>query len=133
MKEIKFRAWCPEQVICGKVHQSHYRYSDDYNDLEHFFGNVSIYRNHIIEQFIGLKDQNGKNIYEDDIVSIQERFSKEAEPFKATLSVLFHQDAYFGKFLTKYIRYDIGNMIPMSLIPNCKVIGNVHENPELLA
>ena len=64
-----------------------------------------------LSQFTGLQDKNGVDIYEGDIVQpLYNRF----EP----VSVIFTRGAY------NITKYDISN---------CEVIGNIHENPELLA
>jgi uncharacterized phage protein (TIGR01671 family) len=74
----------------------------------------------IVEQCTGLRDKNGKLIYEGDIVRISTGFN----------------------FLSKAVswgehRYHIGNtdiiLCPMEVeCWNIEIIGNIHENPELL-
>lgn len=77
----------------------------------------------IIEQYTGLKDKNGKEIYEGDIILVDNR--------------------YYSKYIVVYREWDcsfIGeNDDREEIIHICnktpqryEVIGNIHENPELI-
>lgn len=74
-----------------------------------------------VGQFTGLTDKNGKKIFEGDIVQGQDRLKKYLEVFE----VVECKDGSFvivGDFMTRYrwLDYDV------------EVIGNIHDNPELL-
>ena len=127
MRELKFRVWDVETKRFFKT---------DYN--EHLSVAISVdgktlYQNYvggdkeigkdvIIQQFTGLKDKNGVEIYEGDIVKV---YSEEFENENFTGKVIFDE----GSFLTWINKNDIRGVWSGDDI---EVIGNIMENPELL-
>ena len=74
-----------------------------------------------VGQFTGLTDKNGKKIFEGDIVQGKDRLEKHLEVF----GYIDHKNGSFvitGDFMTHYrwLDYEV------------EVIGNIHDNPELL-
>ncbi len=85
----------------------------------------------ILMQFTGLKDKNGKEIYEGDIYE-----SKNVNKTKTNYAVFWDKEECRYKiiFYSKPI-YDKGKKwVIVDLLPSnwVKVIGNIYENPELL-
>lgn len=79
-------------------------------------------------QSTGLKDLNGVEIFEGDIVSVRNH------PFQKTeSSVGIEID---GDYKVSWNEYDLtwcaGNLLLARIKPYVTVIGNIHENPELL-
>jgi len=104
-RTIKFRAW-----LGGVMHPKWLRIDMD------------VYKDHpgiVIMQYTGLKDKNGKEIYEGDII-ISASVAVKIKP-----TVIEWDDIYSG--------YDIFTD-PESILGSndYEVIGNIYENPELL-
>ena len=119
MREILFRAW-------DKVSKK-YREFDGMHDTMKINedGKVEYYNlqngsggdEYILEQFTGLLDKHGRKIFEGDII--------EYPPQRKKFIVEFHNDC-FGARDKKDKRTRIGSG------DDFIIIGNIHDNPELL-
>lgn len=121
-RELKFRAWVYYGEKLDKPD-----YSRDYGCLDRFFEDHSENDcEQCIEQYTGLKDKNGEEIYEGDILIIPARKDK----LKGYLyTVVWHKVHARFNFANKNGEF---GEINIGKIKRAEVIGNIHENPELL-
>lgn len=82
-----------------------------------------------LEQFTGLKDVNGKDIYEGDIVQPVSSYMhlKRGKPFEVKKG-----NYVYGKWIAKDISNKVFSVNGCYFDYEIQVTGNVHENPELL-
>lgn len=124
MREIKFRAWLKEERkmvnietlfiginrLCFGNSKTEDLFFRDFEEVE-------------LMQYTGLKDKNGKKIYENDLISCK----------KYKNIVVFFEN---GCFEVKYSKNDTTNIICAldTLLEKymCQVSGNIYENSELL-
>ena len=139
MKEIKFRAWDKKEqkmlivtnldwlkeASTGKTKESSEGYFGDNHRRKFSLDDCELM------QYTGLKDKNGKEIYEGDILSLN---YFEGDVVKVWIEYL---DTL--PYCCTIIKYSEGDWTTLGRVMKrdgeqftCKIIGNIYENPELL-
>lgn len=114
MREIRFRAWDKENK--KMIAHSRLFRLDTSNEMPFLSLLESFEDNYMPMQFTGLKDKNGTEIYEGDIVTFESVYGG-----METLEVEFCD----GMFTPKGI-------VGWGIFGTQEVIGNVYEDPDLL-
>lgn len=117
--ELKFRAW-----------------SEKEKTMTYFGGDLLWFEEHAPEwrheykvmQYTGLKDKNGKEIYEGDVVLCDGRLGLVEYSTSNTAFIVRWKNKRTGEF-KDYGADTLGSTFPS---PTKEVIGNVYENQELL-
>ena len=116
MSDLKFRAWHKERNKMLDVFGINFRtpataqvLNDEYNHYEELLSRVELM------QFTGLKDCNGDDIYEGDIIQDDE---------------FYVSQIYWCDKTHMWACTDIGGLCDVP--SEVKVIGNIYQNPELL-
>ena len=119
MRELKFRAWDGERYLCdGEWHMTVDGKPITYDEEDGYVWDVKL----TVEQYTGLKDKNGREIYEGDIVTLNGEWEE-----------IEHGDCSIVTFENGCFR--VGNGYENeagSYLSDWRIIGNIHENPELL-
>ena len=138
MREIKFRAWrkTVKEIM-------------EWEDLKYWDTPLGEDDDHILMQYTGLKDKNGKEIYEGDVVKITEKHDNNLNNIlkdegESIVKIEF-VDGCFGFYdedKTIFLgfsslwywkkHYSSKKTVEEILKEKFEIIGNIHSNPELL-
>lgn len=123
MREIRFRAW-------NKVDKTMYE-NAIYNCKDTFDMILKHPQIYEVMQYTGLKDKNGTEIYEGDIVA---QFNFEDKFFRTKVVYKNGSFGYINPLFNEFISYDsnIAFKWKNGRSKNIEVIGNIYEDPELL-
>ena len=134
MRQIKFRAWdieAKKMILPTEICRLHFNKGICYGVL---LWNGNIVLKFKLLQFTGLKDKNGKEIYEGDILRRSWDFKTPHGTHRYGSEVGDVTSDISGSWCFN----NVEGLNPESstdlweVNKNCEVIGSIHENPELL-
>ena len=135
MRELKFRAWDGERLHLwdSETHPGARTLGCTYPKLHYLPMSylVGDSNDWVWEQYTGLTDRDGTDIYEGDIVrfKLDEPLSKE-ETVTHEIGTVEWCDNCCNGFRVQWHNY--GNNCRLSTLDEIEVIGDVHQNPDLL-
>ena len=127
MRELKFRGELSKDSDCfkaykkGTIIQGGFCYEGTKTFIVAHF-NVFEVKPESVSQFTGSIDSQGKDIYEGDIVELSEGFHPKLRP------IVFNEHGawYIGELGVSFEQMKANGFV------DCKIVGNIYENDELL-
>lgn len=117
MRTLKFRIWNTKNKCF---------YTDEHVKTNFFSFFIERMPGEPIMQYTGLLDKNGKEIYEGDIVSCEDKYGVvEYDPQQGGFIILFQPHNEKQKSECAYLASTYPSPIK-------EIIGNIYQNPELL-
>lgn len=149
MREIKFRAWDKKEKRYWSQKEMNeiggYYYNYGVSNGEDLDDDFNPYEPYVLEQYTGLKDSKGVEIYEGDIVLVEDTYTDAVLEYgqgpkypENHLSKVIFKNGSFGAdikesgdlYYAKFASFE--NIDATTGLGIIEVLGNIHENQELL-
>ncbi|GAX04099.1 hypothetical protein IWT140_01736 [Secundilactobacillus pentosiphilus] len=143
MRPIKYRAWAKRNEFYIENIQDAYDGAGPHDPFD-CFGDALDNDDYVVEQYTEMKDLYGTEIYEGDIIQVQETMDNGRLVCLSAVAKVYYDEDYgqwrcdggFTGPLSEHANTASGsfiNSVSDDYMPNrCEVIGNIHENPELM-
>ena len=118
----KFRAWDERVGLTEVVSIDFFRKKIKINHWEYGNSNFFPLDEVVLMQSTGLKDKNGVEIFEGDVLTSNVQPCKMVNPIKDGYGVVRFENGMFK----------LGAISLVTFISKMEVVGNIYENPELL-
>nr|DAL97544.1 MAG TPA: YopX protein [Caudoviricetes sp.] len=133
-REIKFRAWNKKDKVMVDVAAMNFGPSGFWSLIEYAYdAELQLADSYELMQYTGIKDKNGREIYEGDILKVT---GEDGESYVATVKWFGDEDypAFDLEGIPAVWNYDANALatIFQSGVETCEVIGNIFEDKQLL-
>lgn len=128
MREIKFRAWDPAEKKMYKP------FDLAFTLTEGLLVDGGWDRGNVFMQYTGIKDRNGKDIYEGDVVRRSYGVGYSSKHYPSFVDGTQRSKIVVVEWHKSYLGYEeISPPNDPNYDTEFEIIGNIYENPELIA